>query len=123
MLTRNEVKFQHFNSILCLNLYLKISVKIAQLASNYRNCEVNFQNGNLTIFGFKEEVLKAKNDVNSFLVDKMLKKNSEIEEKMNVCKDVQWLFEIKKDDWKSFPLYVNSIIETAFLKKLSHVCL
>jgi hypothetical protein len=51
----------------------------------------------------------------------MLKKNSEIEEKLNVCKDVQWLYEIKNDDWKSFPLYINSVIESAYSKKQLHV--
>jgi hypothetical protein len=49
----------------------------------------------------------------------MLKKTSEFEEKLSVCKDVQWQWQ--SDDWKSFPLYVNSVIESAYLKKQLHV--
>ena len=51
------------------------------------------------------------------MAEKVAKKNSEIEQKLNLCKNVQWLYEHKKDDWKPFPLYINSLIECAYLKK------
>ena len=82
----------------------------------FENCEFSLENGKLFIYGFNEEILKAKNEVNSFLVEKMLKKNSEIEEKLNLCNTAQWLYEHKKDDWKPFPLYINSLIESGYLK-------
>ena len=73
------------------------------------------ENGKLFIYGFNEEVLRAEKEFNSFLFEKMLKTNSEIKEKLNLCNT--WLYEHKKDDWKPFPLYINSLIESGYLKK------
>lgn len=90
------------------------------MSNKYRDCEISLENKTIKFHGYKDDVLNAKSEIVMLLNDKVNTKNDEYEEQMHISKNVQWLFEDDKE-WKPFPLYLNSIIENAFEKKLSVV--
>ena len=91
------------------------------MSNKFKNCEIYCENTKLTFYGYKEDVLSAKIEATLFINDKIIKNNSEFEKKLNVSKDIQWLYEHQKDDWRPFSLLINSSIESAYLNKNSHV--
>ena len=74
----------------------------------------------MSFHGFKEDVSNAKSEVALILADKVDSKNNEYEDQLYICKNVQWLYE-EDMEWMSFPLYLNTIIETAHSKKSDNV--
>ncbi len=46
---------------------------------------------------------------------------NELKFQIRITRDVQWQYDTNKDDWKSFSFYVNSLIESRYSRKESHV--
>ena len=77
----------------------------------------------LKFWGYKEEVINAKVDATLCINEKINEKNAEYEQNLITFKEIQWLHQLDNGNWKSFPLRVNSIIETAYQKNNLHVSL
>ncbi len=53
----------------------------------------------------------------NLIAEKVKKHFSKMENQIRLYKDIQWEYQLESDKWKPFSLFVNSLIETAYLKK------
>jgi hypothetical protein len=91
------------------------------LAEQFKNCEIVVRNSKLTLHGSKQEVVNAKLKAVSMLNDILEGQKSELQFQIRITRDVQWQYEANKDEWKSFSFYINSLIESRYSRKESHV--
>ena len=90
------------------------------MTSKYTDCELSFQNKTISLHGYKDDVQNAKTEILILLNDKVINENIAYKGQLQICKNIQWLYE-QENEWKPFPLYLNSIIENAHEKKISSV--
>ena len=90
------------------------------MSNKYKDCEINFESKILSFHGFKDDVANAKAETLLLLADKANKKSADYEHQLYIRKDVHWLYE-EEDEWKPFPLYLDTIIESAHSSNLPHV--
>lgn len=83
----------------------------------FQNCNINIQNNEIEFHGLKEEVANAKITLSNLITEK----NRTWSEQVRLSKDIQWKFEIKTNFWKEFSFDINSLIESAYLKKRPNV--
>lgn len=96
---------------------------MAKLIENNKDCEITYKDDKITFHGSKSDILKAKIETTT-LISELLRKNyTEMEEHLKISKDVQWQYEHSTDKWKNFPVYLNSLIESKYIKDESIVSL
>lgn len=83
----------------------------------FSNVEITVINNQINLYGPKDEILNAKLKITSLIAEKIKSHFSKTEENIRLSKNIEWKFEFQTDKWKSFSLYINSQIESAFNKK------
>lgn len=90
----------------------EIKILQRQLCDKFKDCQISYNNKTLEFYGSKESVLDAKAQALDHISKQNNKSFSRIEESMRISKDIQWQYEAKPGDWKNFPVYLNSLIES-----------
>lgn len=71
----------------------------------------------MSLFGFKNTISCAKSELALAINNKITGHFSSLIEKMKVSTDIQWQYLSDSNEWKNFSVYINSFIETSYLKK------
>ena len=87
----------------------------------FPDIEIIFENKILTLFGYKYMVSNAKAELAQIINNNTAFHLSSMMQQMKVATEIQWQYLSYSNEWKSFSVFLNSLIESNFLKKESSV--
>ena len=67
----------------------------------------------IEFYGLKEEIQDAKFKITIFFNKKIKNDFQEYQKQVEVAKNIQWKYELAKNDWKDFSYFLNSFIESS----------
>lgn len=90
-----------------------LSSIIGILSCRNQDCQIVLKNRVIELFGPTNSVLEAKSILHEQITKVNSARISRIQQNLRISKDIQWQYKVG-EVWKSFPVYLNSLIEADY---------